>query len=89
MAGQDRRARRRALGLDIVVLEAQSLAGQGIDAWRGRQAAVAADVPPTDVVAHDEDDIGCDRTLTFSYSYSPREFTVAHPCRILGLVAQH
>jgi hypothetical protein len=54
MAGQDRRARRRALGLDIVVLEAQSLAGQGIDAWRGRQAAVAADVPPTDVVAHDE-----------------------------------
>ena len=57
-AGQQRRARRRALCLDVVVLEPQSLRGQGIDPWRRGNTAVAADVPPAHVVADDEDDVG-------------------------------
>ena len=61
-AAQDGRAGRGALGLDVVVLEPHPLAGQGIDAWGGHHAAVAADVPPADVINQDEYHIGPIRT---------------------------
>jgi hypothetical protein len=61
-SAQDGRAGRGALGLDVVVLEPHPLAGQGIDAWGGHHAAVAADVPPADVINQDEDHIGPIRT---------------------------
>jgi hypothetical protein len=61
-AAQDGRAGRGALGLDVVVLEPHPLAGQGIDAWGGHHTAIAADVPPADVINQDEDHIGPIRT---------------------------
>ena len=57
-AAQDGRAGRGALGLDVVVLEPHPLAGQGIDAWGGRYAAVAADVPPADVITEMKTTLG-------------------------------
>ena len=55
---KDGRARRRALRLDVVIIEADTLIGQLVDAWRGYRATVYPEISPADVVHENEDDIG-------------------------------
>src|ERR1700722_1754145 len=56
--GKDGRARRRALDLDVVVGEADALAGKLVDARRGYGAAVPPEISTPDVVQQDEDNVG-------------------------------
>ena len=60
-AGQQRRAARRALGLDIEVQQAQALSGEPVDPGRRRAAqhttAVAAHLAPAQVVPEEEHDV--------------------------------
>ena len=62
MPGHQRRARRCAAGLDQILREAQTLAGELVDARRRRAAQLAAAVGPevavADVVGEDEHDVG-------------------------------
>lgn len=55
--GHERRARRRALDLDVVVVEADALVRHFVDARRGCRAAVDAPVTPADVVHKDKNDV--------------------------------
>src|SRR5450759_1528074 len=57
-AGMDGRARRRALRLNIVVVEADALVGQLVDARRGYRSAVYPESSPADIVHQDEHDVG-------------------------------
>ncbi len=54
----DRRPRRRALRLNVIIIELNALVGQLIDAWRRRGAAVHAKASPADVVDQKEHDVG-------------------------------
>src|SRR5271165_6963089 len=55
--GMDSRARRRALNLDVVVVEADAFAGQLVDARRRYGSTVHPEISPADVVHQDEDDV--------------------------------
>lgn len=60
--GHDGRARQRALDLNVVVIEADTLGGQRIDARRRYHAAVHTEVAPVDVIIQqNEHDVGCPR----------------------------
>jgi hypothetical protein len=54
----DSRARRRALDLYVVVVEANALAGQLVDARRGYRSAVHPEIAPADVVHQNEHHVG-------------------------------
>src|SRR5215208_5617417 len=56
-ARHDGRTRRRALSLDRVIVEADTLAGELVDARSRGDTAVAREVTPTDVVTQDEHDV--------------------------------
>src|SRR6478735_2741991 len=56
--GHDGRARRRALNLDVVIVEANALAGQLVNARGGYRAAVNPEIAPADVVHQDEHHVG-------------------------------
>ena len=56
-AGKDGRARRSALNLDVIVVEANALAGQLVDARCGYRPAVHSEISPAYVVDQDEDDV--------------------------------
>src|SRR5271169_7179418 len=55
--GKDGRARRRALGLDVVVVEADALAGHLVDARRGNRSAIYPESSPADIVHQNEHDV--------------------------------
>ena len=67
LPGHQRRARWRAAGLDQILREPQTLAGELVDARRRRAAQLAAAVGPevavADVVGEDEHDVGLLRLL--------------------------
>src|SRR5580700_11899908 len=56
--GKNARARRSALGLDVIVLEADALAGKLVDARRGYCSTVPPEGSPADVVQQDENNVG-------------------------------
>src|ERR1039457_4228690 len=56
--GHDGRARRRALGLDVIVVEADALAGHLVDTRCGYRSAVYPETSPADVVHQNEHDVG-------------------------------
>src|SRR5262245_43031869 len=60
LSGDEVRPARRATCLRIVVSEHHSLRRQLIEVWRSARhqaAVICADVRPTDVIAHNEDDV--------------------------------
>ena len=77
LAGDERRAARRATRLGVVVGEQHALLGELVEVRRppGHHAAVVgADVPDADVVAHDDDDVGFCACLRFCARYGARRY---------------